>query len=96
MKRDDHVRVRHMIDATELAMGFVEGRSRPVLATDQMLRWALVHAAQAAGEAASKVADEGKTELADSPWAAFLWNTVTEPLPALLTRLRASADSHAP
>jgi hypothetical protein len=37
MRADDLVRVRHMIDAAQSAVGFVDGRIRSDLQTDQML-----------------------------------------------------------
>ena len=53
MTPDDLVRVRHMIEVGELAMTFVEGRTRGELGSDPMLRMALLHAVQIVGEAAS-------------------------------------------
>jgi uncharacterized protein with HEPN domain len=55
MRADDLVRVRHMIDAAQSAVGFVDGRNRSDLQTDQMLQFALVRAIEIVGEAASKV-----------------------------------------
>jgi uncharacterized protein with HEPN domain len=114
MTQDDRVRVQHMMQACELAAGFVEGRSRADLDADLMLRFALVQAVQIAGRAAGRITAEGKTELCAIPWAAMigirnrlvhgymdidheiLWNTVTERLPDLLTRLRAIPDPPGP
>ena len=46
-----------MIDAAEAAIGFVRGRERSDLDTDQMLLFALVRATEVIGEAASKVSE---------------------------------------
>jgi uncharacterized protein with HEPN domain len=42
MKRHDRVRLRHMADAMDAAMRFVEGRNRSDLESDEMLLFALV------------------------------------------------------
>ena len=49
-------------------MRFVAGRTRAELETDVMLRFALVHAVQIIGEAASKVSAEGRAALPDVAW----------------------------
>jgi uncharacterized protein with HEPN domain len=49
MSPRDQVRLKHMIDAGEEALGFVAGRTRAELETDVMLRFALVHAVQIIG-----------------------------------------------
>ena len=55
MRRDDAIRIRHMIEAAEACERFVSGHSRTDLETNLMLRFALVRAAEIFGEAASKV-----------------------------------------
>ena len=44
MRADDGVRIRHMIDAAESALRFVQGRSRADLDSDEMLCFALTRA----------------------------------------------------
>jgi uncharacterized protein with HEPN domain len=68
MKRDDLVRIRHMIDAAEAAIRFVSDRKREDLDSDDMLRLALLQAVQIVGEAASKLSVEARNELGDVPW----------------------------
>jgi uncharacterized protein with HEPN domain len=58
MRRDDAIRIRHMIEAAEACERFVSGRSRAELEINLMLRFALVRAAEIFGEAASKVSLE--------------------------------------
>ena len=72
MTPDDRVRVQHMMQACELAAGFVAGRSRTDLDADQMLRFALVQAVQIVGEAAGRISVEGRTELSAIPWGAMI------------------------
>jgi uncharacterized protein with HEPN domain len=72
MNPPDLVRLRHMLDALEMAVGFTRGRSRPDLDKDDMLRMALVQAVAIAGEAAHKVTPGTRAELSDLPWASIV------------------------
>jgi uncharacterized protein with HEPN domain len=47
MSPDDLIRLRHMLEASDLAIGFASGRSRADLDTDAMLRYALTYAVYA-------------------------------------------------
>lgn len=71
MRVEDAIRIRHMIDAAELALEFVGGRARADLDRDNMLRFALVQAIQVVGEAASKVSPECCLDLPAVPWLAI-------------------------
>lgn len=51
----DWVRLRHMLEAAEQALGFTAGRARADLDADPMLRRAVVHCLQEIGEAAARV-----------------------------------------
>lgn len=68
MSPRDRVRLKHMIDAGDEALRFVAGRTRAELETDTMLSFALVHAVQIIGEAASKVSAEGRAALPEVAW----------------------------
>lgn len=70
MRADDAVRIRHMIDAAEAALRFIDGRERADLDRDEMLCFALVRAVEVIGEAASKVGAEARAELPAVPWSA--------------------------
>jgi len=72
MKRHDRVRLRHMADAMDAAMKFVEGRNRSDLESDEMLLFALVRAIEIVGEAASKISDEARAEMPELPWASIV------------------------
>ena len=72
MKPDDLVRLRHIAEALTAAIGFVQGRRREDLEVDTMLRFALVHAIQVAGEAASRVSPETRSQNPDIPWASII------------------------
>jgi uncharacterized protein with HEPN domain len=68
MRRDDAIRIRHMIEAAEACERFVSGRNRADLETNLMLRFALVRAAEILGEAGSKVSPEARTSAPFIPW----------------------------
>ncbi|MFO8009432.1 MAG: hypothetical protein R6U89_01330 [Dehalococcoidia bacterium] len=55
MKRNDLIRIRHILDATNEALSFTQNRSRADLAGDRMLTLSLVKSIEIIGEAASKV-----------------------------------------
>jgi len=69
MKADDRVRLRHIADALSAAIRFTEGRSREDLDKDEMLAFALLHALQIVGEAASKLSAELRDQNPQIPWA---------------------------
>ena len=66
---DDRVRLLHMVDAAETALGFISGRQRADLDTDTMLRFALVRAVEIIGEAASRMSSECRERSPDIPWS---------------------------
>jgi uncharacterized protein with HEPN domain len=68
MRRDDAIRIRHMIEAAEACERFVSGRGRTELETNLMLRFAPVRAAEIFGEAASKVSLETREIAPSIPW----------------------------
>ena len=50
-------------------MAFAEGRSRPDLDSDEMLRLALVKLVEIVGEAANQVTDGTRARMPGVPWA---------------------------
>jgi uncharacterized protein with HEPN domain len=60
--------VRHMIEACETALNFVDGRQRSDLDSDRMLLFALVRAIEILGEAAGRVSDATRKDAGDIPW----------------------------
>lgn len=72
MRREDAVRMRHMLDAAQEAASFASGRSRQDLDRDRMLTFALVRAIEIIGEAASKVSPETRAEHPSLPWPAIV------------------------
>jgi uncharacterized protein with HEPN domain len=67
-ERDDHVRLRHMLDAAHEAVAFVQDETRESLDEDRKLLLALVKAIEIIGEAASKVSESCQATYSQIPW----------------------------
>jgi uncharacterized protein with HEPN domain len=72
MKPDDHVRLQHIFDALNAIIRFTAARHRIDLEKDEMLAFALVHALQIVGEAASKISIETRENYPQIPWPAII------------------------
>jgi uncharacterized protein with HEPN domain len=68
MRRDDLIRLRHILDAATEALRFARNRRREDLDHDRQLVWALIKAIEIIGEAASKVSQESQDLLTNIPW----------------------------
>jgi len=68
MRKYDAVRLRHMLDAGQEALTFVQGRSRADLDTDRQLVLSLVKEIEIIGEAAYQLSQETKESLPEIPW----------------------------
>ena len=68
MRRDDRIRLQHMLDAARDALSFAEGRQREDLDEDRQLVLAVVKCVEIIDEAASQVSPDSRTELAALPW----------------------------
>ncbi len=69
MRKDDLVRLRHMLDAAREAVSFAQGRKRDDLDRNRMLTLSIVKSVEMIGEAASKVTSETRRAFTDIPWA---------------------------
>lgn len=69
MRKDDAIRLRHMLEAAREAISTISGLNRPSLNTDRIRSLALVRLVEIIGEAASKVSLECRTEYPQIPWA---------------------------
>lgn len=72
MNPDDRVRLSHMMDALNKAIGFAEGRSRANLDTDAVLTFALMQAVQIVGAAANDIGQETRAQSPQIPWPAII------------------------
>jgi uncharacterized protein with HEPN domain len=68
-RREDWVRLRHMLDGVRQALEFVRDRNRGDLDSDSMLLLALTRAVEIVGEAAHHVSAEGQHRYPELPWA---------------------------
>ncbi len=69
LREEDEVRLRHIIDAANEAVGYAEGREREDLDSDRQLVHSLVRCVEIIGEAASKVAPELRDAHPEVPWS---------------------------
>ena len=65
---DDLIRIRHMLEAAQEAIGFAVGRSRADLDRDRQLTLALLKCLEIVGEAAARVHDETRSSYSIIPW----------------------------
>ena len=68
MHSDDRVRLKHMLDAANDAVSFIDGRSRADLDGDKMLTLSLVRCLEIIGEAAGRSSDECRIACPRLPW----------------------------
>jgi uncharacterized protein with HEPN domain len=68
MSKDDLVRIRHIIDACEESVQFLEKRQRKDLDTDRMLSLSIVRLLEIIGEAARGVSIQTREKYPDIPW----------------------------
>ncbi len=68
MRKDDRVRLQHMLDAAREATSFVQSKNRSDLDQDQLLVFGLIKAIEIVGEAAYQVSETTRAELPAIPW----------------------------
>jgi uncharacterized protein with HEPN domain len=68
MRKDDRVRLQHMLDTANEALTFVQGKARADLDNDRMLVLSLVRELEIIGEAASNVSRETRSLSSGIPW----------------------------
>ena len=71
-RRDDSVRLQHMLSHAREAVTMVEGRSRGDLDTDRQLNLSLVRLVEIIGEAAARVTLECRDSLPSLPWVEII------------------------
>jgi uncharacterized protein with HEPN domain len=72
MRKDDLIRIRHMVDSGREALAFVSGRERGELDRSRMLTLSLLKSIEIIGEAASKVTVETRNLHKQIPWEAIV------------------------
>lgn len=68
----DEIRLRHMLEAAEKAVAFLEGRTRQDLDTDEQLALALTRLLEIVGEAAAALSEEFRSDYPEVPWRAIV------------------------
>jgi uncharacterized protein with HEPN domain len=68
MRKDDRVRLQHMLDAANEALTFIQDRIRADLDSDRMLVLSLIRELEIIGEAASKISAETRSQNTSIPW----------------------------
>jgi uncharacterized protein with HEPN domain len=68
MRKDDRVRLQHMLDAANEALTFIQDRIRADLDNDRMLVLSLIRELEIIGEAASKISAEARSQNTSMPW----------------------------
>ena len=70
-RRDDSVRLRHMLDAARKALELTSAKSRPDIKKDEMAQLALARLLEIVGEASGKVSPALRAAHPEIPWAAI-------------------------
>ena len=68
MKRDDRIRLEHMLEAARQAVGVASEKVREDLDHDRFLVLGLMKCLEIIGEAASKLSVETRVRYPDIPW----------------------------
>ena len=68
MRKDDRIRLQHMLDAANEALIFIQGKVRADLDSDRMLVLSLIRELEIIGEAASNVSRQTRSQNSTIPW----------------------------
>ena len=68
IRSDDFIRLQHMLDAAQEAIGFAEGKNRIDLEIDRMLVLSLVKDIEIVGQAAYQTTETTRQKLQAIPW----------------------------
>jgi len=68
MRKDDRIRLQHMLDAASEALDFIQDKTRSDLDKDRKLVLSLVKELEIIGEAAGKVSADVRSQNSTIPW----------------------------
>lgn len=72
MPLEDRVRLLHMVEAADNAMGFVVGFTPEELEKDRKTLFAVIRCIEIIGEAAARVSDATRASAPEIPWSAIV------------------------
>ena len=72
MRKDDLIRIRHMLDAAGEAVIFAHDKTRTDLDKNRMLTLSIIKAIELIGEAASRVTKESRDLHPEIPWTVII------------------------
>lgn len=72
MNEADRIRVKHMLEAVQIAQEMLRGETRESLNSDAKLRLALTKTIEIMGEAASRVTPQTRALYPQIPWTAIV------------------------
>lgn len=72
MRKDDSIRMWHILDAAEEALSFVKNKGRSDFDADRMLVLSIVKLVEMIGETASKVTKESRDNHPEIPWSSIV------------------------
>lgn len=72
MNEHDLNRFKHMRDQARIALSFAVGKSKGAFLQDQQMQYAIIHALQIVGEAASRVTKETQKKESAIPWSKII------------------------
>jgi uncharacterized protein with HEPN domain len=72
MRKDDLIRLHHMLAAATEAMSFARNQTRKSLDTNRMLTLSIIKELEIIGEAAAKVTEECRVNCPQIPWASII------------------------
>jgi len=67
-RKDEVIRVRHMLDFARKAVQFNKGKSRADLDSNEMLAFATVHLVEMLGEASRTISEDFRGQYPEVPW----------------------------
>lgn len=70
--KDNYIRLRHMLDATEELVGFISGKSYDDLLMDRALQHVCLHCLQIIGEAANLLELDFRDKHPEIPWRSII------------------------
>jgi uncharacterized protein with HEPN domain len=72
MRKDDLIRLKHMLDAAREAEQFAMGKTRGDFDVDRLLALGLMKCIEIIGEAAANISNECRENLPEIPWKSIL------------------------